>query len=90
MGALKILNNAAIELVALAEQLQETQLPEAKQVPLVVIGGIWEHRYHMQPLMEEEIRLRNLPLVFAEPAGGPMEGGLVFLQERGKISYTLE
>lgn len=90
MGALKILNNAAIELVALAEQLQETQLPEAKEVPLVVIGGIWEHRYHMQPLMEEEIRLRNLPLVFHEPAGGPMEGGLMFLQERGKISYSID
>jgi glucosamine kinase len=90
MGALKILNNAAIELVGLAEHLQETQLPEAKYVPLVVIGGIWEHRYHMQPLMEEEIRLRNLPLVFVEPAGGPMEGGLIFLQERGKLAYTME
>lgn len=85
MGALRILNRAAIELVALAEHLQETQLPEAKQVQLVVIGGIWEHRYHMQPLMEEEIRLRNLPLVITEPAGGPLEGGMMFLQERGKI-----
>jgi glucosamine kinase len=84
IGALKILNRAAIELVALAERLQETLLPEAQEVPLVVIGGLWEHRYHLQPLMEEEIRLRNLPLVIAEPAGGPMEGGVLYLQEKGK------
>jgi N-acetylglucosamine kinase-like BadF-type ATPase len=81
MGALRILNKAAIELVALAEHLQETLLPEGKNIPLVVIGGLWEHRYHLEPLMEEEIRLRNLPLVFAEPAGGCLEGGLIFLKE---------
>jgi glucosamine kinase len=85
IGALKILNRAAIELVALAERLQETLLPEAQEVPLVVIGGLWEHRYHLQPLMEEEIRLRNLPLVIAEPSGGPMEGGLLYLQEMKKV-----
>jgi len=85
IGALKILKNAAIELVSLAEQLQETLLPEAQSVPLVVLGGLWEHRNHLQPLMEEEIRLRNLPLVFAEPTGGPMEGGIAFLQEHGMI-----
>ncbi|HEY3293836.1 MAG TPA: BadF/BadG/BcrA/BcrD ATPase family protein [bacterium] len=84
LGAFKIMNRAAIELVSLAGRLQETLLPEAQNVPLVVIGGLWEHRYHLQPLMEEEIRLRNLPFVFAEPSGGPMEGGLLFLQEWGR------
>jgi len=84
VGAFKIINRAAIELVALAGRLQETLLPEAQNVPLVVIGGLWEHRYHLQPLMEEEIRLRNLPFVIAEPAGGPLEGGLLFLQEQHK------
>jgi glucosamine kinase len=82
-GALHILHRAAIELVALAERLQETMLPEAATVPLVVIGGLWEHRYHLQPLMEEEIRLRNLPFVISEPEGGPLEGGLAFLEEKG-------
>jgi len=84
-GAFKIINRAAIELVALAGRIQETLLPEAQNVPVVVTGGLWEHRYHLQPLMEEEIRLRNLPLVFAEPAGGPMEGGLVFLHEKARL-----
>jgi glucosamine kinase len=85
MGAFKILRRAAIELVDLAERLQETLLPEASEVPIAVIGGLWEHRYHLQPLMEEEIRLRNLPFVFAEPEGGCMEGGLLLLQEQGKL-----
>jgi glucosamine kinase len=85
IGALRILKNAAIELVGLVEHLQETLAPEAQALPLVVLGGLWEHHYHLQPLMEEEIRIRNLPIVFTEPVGGCMEGGLVFLQERGKI-----
>ena len=85
IGALRILKNAAIELVALVEHLQETLAPEAQALPLVVQGGLWEHHYHLQPLMEEEIRLRNLPIVFVEAAGGCLEGGLIFLQERGKI-----
>lgn len=89
IGALKIINHAAIELVALAGRLQETLLPEAQNVPLVVTGGLWEHRYHLQPLMEEEIRLRNLPFVLTEPAGGPMEGGLLYLQEQGKLQSNI-
>ena len=89
IGAFKIINRAAIELVALAGRLQETLLPEAQNVPLVVIGGLWEHRYHLQPLMEEEIRLRNLPLLISEPAGGPMEGGLLFLQEKERVHPDL-
>ncbi len=84
-GALKILKNGAIELVALVEHLQEMLAPEAKTIPLVVIGGLWNHRHHLQPLMEEEIRMRNLPIVFAEPSGGCMEGGLNFLDERGEL-----
>ncbi|RPH95168.1 hypothetical protein EHM69_05150 [candidate division KSB1 bacterium] len=85
IGALRILKNASIELVALVEHLQETLAPEAQVLPLSVIGGLWEHHYHLQPLMEEEIRMRNLPIVFTEPAGGCMKGGLVFLDERGKL-----
>ena len=90
IGAFKIINRAAIELVALAGRLQETLLPEAQNVPLVVIGGLWEHRYHLQPLMEEEIRLRNLPITIAEPAGGPLEGGLLFLQETERVHPDLQ
>lgn len=85
IGALRILKNAAIELVALVEHLQETLAPEAQALPLVVLGGLWEHHYHLQPLMEEEIRIRNIPIVFTEPHGGCLEGGLVFLKERGKL-----
>jgi N-acetylglucosamine kinase-like BadF-type ATPase len=85
IGAFKIVQRAAIALVDLAERLQETHLPEAQEVPLTVIGGLWEHRYHLQPLMEEEIRLRNLPFVFVEPEGGCLEGGLLLLEENGKL-----
>lgn len=84
-GALKILKSAAIELVALAEHLQETLAPDAETLPLAVMGGIWSHRHHFQPLMEEEIRMRNLPLVIVEPAGGCLEGGLDYLQEIRKV-----
>lgn len=85
VGAFKIVQRAAIALVDLAERLQETLLPEVQEVPLTVIGGLWEHRYHLQPLMEEEIRLRNLPFVFVEPVGGCLEGGLLLLEEHGKL-----
>ncbi len=78
-GAQGILRHAAMELVGLAERIAEKQLPEAHSIPLVVTGGIWNHREVLQPLMEEEIALRNLSLVFSEPAAGPMEGGLLLL-----------
>ena len=39
MGAFGFINRAAIELVALAGRLQETLLPEAQNVPVVVTGG---------------------------------------------------
>ncbi|MBU0507220.1 hypothetical protein KKH27_00090 [bacterium] len=84
-GALKILKNAAIELVALVEHLQETLAPDAQTLPLGVVGGIWNHRHHLQPLMEEEIRMRNLPVVFIEPVGGCLEGGLNYLQDIGRL-----
>ena len=80
-GAQRILKSAAMELVAMAERIAEKQLPEAHEIPLVVTGGIWQQKEMMQPLMEEEIMLRNLPLVFTEPAAGPMEGGLLLLEE---------
>ena len=44
-------------------------------------GGIWQQRELLQPLMEEEIALRNLEFVFTEPAAGPMEGGLMLLEQ---------
>ena len=70
-----------MELVALAERIAEKQLPEANEIPLVVTGGIWQQRDILQPLMEEEILVRNLEFVFTEPAAGPMEGGLLLLKE---------
>lgn len=85
MGALAILKRAAIELVALCERLQKTLAPEGQTVPVAVVGGLWEHRHHLQPLMEEEIRLRNLPLYIAEPVGGPLDGGLLYLREIGRL-----
>ena len=81
-GAMRILKNAAMELVGLAERIAEKQLPDANEIPLVVTGGIWQRRELLQPLMEEEIVVRNLELVFAEPAAGPMEGGLMLLENR--------
>ena len=80
-GAMRILRDAAIELVSLAERIAEKQLPDANEVPLVVTGGIWQQRELLQPLMEEEIALRNLEFVFTEPAAGPMEGGLMLLEQ---------
>ena len=80
-GARRILKNAAIELVSLAERIAEKQLPDAHEIPLVVSGGIWQQRDLMQPLMEEEFLLRNLPFVFTQPAAGPMEGGLLLLEQ---------
>lgn len=85
LGALSILKRAAIELVALCERLQKSLAPEGQTVPVAVVGGLWEHRHHLQPLMEEEIRLRNLPLYIAEPVGGPLEGGLLYLREIGRL-----
>jgi N-acetylglucosamine kinase-like BadF-type ATPase len=81
-GALRIVRSAAVELVGLAERIVEKQLPDANEVPLVVTGGIWHHRELLQPLMEEEIALRNLSLMFQEPAAGPMEGGLMLLENK--------
>jgi N-acetylglucosamine kinase-like BadF-type ATPase len=78
-GAQTILRHAAMELVGLAERIAEKQLPEAHSIPLVITGGIWQQKELLQPLMEEEIMLRNLPLVFSEPAAGPMVGGLLLL-----------
>ena len=80
-GARQILRNAAMELVGLAERIAEKQLPEMNEIPLVVTGGIWQQKEILQPMMEEEIMLRNLEFVFTEPAAGPMEGGLLLLEQ---------
>jgi glucosamine kinase len=80
-GAMRILKSAAMELVSLAERIAEKQLPEARTIPLVITGGIWQQREIMQPLIEEEILLRDLEFVIAEPAAGPMEGGLLLWEQ---------
>jgi len=80
-GAMRILKDTAIELVSLAERIAEKQLPDAHEIPLVVTGGIWQNRELLQPLMEEEITVRDLELVFREPAAGPLEGGLLLLEQ---------
>jgi N-acetylglucosamine kinase-like BadF-type ATPase len=77
----RILNQAAIEVVELVERLVEQQLPEAHDVPLVVTGGLWEQRGLLQPLLQQEIEIRNLPVTIAEKAGGELEGGLAILRD---------
>lgn len=79
-SVLKILNRMAMELVDLAERLAEQLLPEATTVPLVVMGGLWQQRDLLRPLIEQEIGIRNLPIVITEPSGGPMEGGMLLLE----------
>lgn len=79
-GAMRILTQAAIEVVELAERLAEQHLPEAHSIPLVVMGGLWERRDVLQPLLEQEIEIRNLPLVITEPVGGVLEGGLEIMK----------
>jgi N-acetylglucosamine kinase-like BadF-type ATPase len=79
-SAMRILTQMAIELVDLVERIAEQLLPEAPSIPLVVTGGLWARRDLLQPLIEREIGIRNLPIVISEPAGGPMEGGMLLLE----------
>jgi N-acetylglucosamine kinase-like BadF-type ATPase len=83
-GCMRVLRRMAILLVGLVERLAEKLPQNSENVPLVVLGGLWDQRKTLQPLMEEEITTRNLPLLFAEPQGGPLEGGLLLLEEKGK------
>lgn len=76
----EILQSAAMELVALLESLLENMPQKTESLPLVVHGGLWERRDLLEPLLTEEIRLRNLPLYITEPDGGPIEGALTILK----------
>ncbi len=88
-SAMRILKRMAIEMIELVERLAERLAPEVSELPFVVMGGLWERRAVLQPLFEEEIRLRNLPLIITEPAGGPLEGGLNLLDEMRKHVRTV-
>lgn len=74
-----ILERAALELIDQVERLIEDVPQSMALVPLVVTGGLWERRAVLEPLLLEEIQLRQLPLTIVEPAGGAVEGGLVIL-----------
>ncbi|MBI5058632.1 hypothetical protein HZB60_02485 [candidate division KSB1 bacterium] len=79
-SVMKMLTRMAIELVDLVERIAEPLLPDAHAVPVVIMGGLWEQREILRPLIEQEIEIRNLPVVIAEPSGGPMEGGMLLLE----------
>jgi N-acetylglucosamine kinase-like BadF-type ATPase len=85
-GCKRVLKRMTILLVGLVERLAEKLPQNSENVPLVVLGGLWDQRAILQPLMEEEIEVRNLPLVFTEPQGGALEGGLLLLVEKGKLN----
>lgn len=78
----EILQRASLELVALLESLLENMSQNMESLPLVVHGGLWERRDLLEPLLSEEIRLRNLSLYITEPDGGPVDGGLAILKAR--------
>ena len=83
-GCKRTLQRMAIILVGLVERLSERLPQNSENVPLVVLGGLWEQKAILQPLMEEEIEVRHLPMVFTEPVGGPLEGGVLLLEEKMK------
>lgn len=78
-GAMRILRKAAVHLIGLAERLIEDLPQSSKTIPLVITGGLWERRDLLEPLLIDEIDIRNLPLAICEPVGGPLEGGLALL-----------
>jgi N-acetylglucosamine kinase-like BadF-type ATPase len=80
-AVMRILRRAVVHLVALAERLIEDLPQSAATLPLVITGGLWEQREILEPLIQDEIKLRNLPLLLAEPEGGPLEGGLAILKK---------
>jgi len=77
-----ILHRAILELIDQVERLLEDMPQNMSVLPLVITGGLWEQRPMLEPLFNDEIRLRNLPLRIAEPNGGAIEGGLAILAER--------
>lgn len=77
-----ILERAALELIDQVERLLEDMPQNMQLLPLVVTGGLWERRDIMEPLLQEEIDARNLPLKIAEPSGGAVEGGLAILSAK--------
>ncbi|MBL0061750.1 MAG: hypothetical protein IPP40_09805 [bacterium] len=76
-----ILERAALELIDQVERLLEDMPQNMATLPLVVTGGLWERRDVLEPLLQEEIDLRNLPLKIVEPDGGAVDGGLVILRK---------
>lgn len=76
-----ILERAALELIDQVERLLEDMPQNMATLPLVVTGGLWERRDVLEPLLQEEIDLRNLPLKITEPDGGAVEGGLAILRK---------
>ncbi len=78
-----ILEFAALELIDQVERLLEDMPQSMHVLPLVVTGGLWERRDILEPLLEEEITLRNLPLRIVEPEGGPIEGGFSIIRMAG-------
>jgi glucosamine kinase len=83
-GAMAILKAAAVELVALVERLIEDMSQHSADIPLVIMGGIWQQRELLEPLLVNEIALRNLPLIISEPDGGPLDGGFVLFDNLKK------
>jgi glucosamine kinase len=79
-GIMRILQRAAVRLVALAERLIEDLPQRSSTFPLVIIGGLTEQQSLLRPLIQDEIDVRNLPLTLAKPDGGPLEGGLALLK----------
>ncbi len=78
---MSILHRAALELIDQVERLLEDMPQSMGQLPLVVTGGLWERRDILEPLLADEIELRNLPLVISEPDGGAIDGGLAILHK---------
>ncbi len=80
---LAILERAVLELIEQVERLLEDMPQHDKTLPLVITGGLWERRNVLEPLFQDEIDIRNLPLKISEPDGGAVEGGLAILARRG-------
>lgn len=80
-GVMRILRRAAVHLVGLAERLIEDLPQSESRLRLVIVGGLWKQEAILRPLIEDEIEVRNLPLLLSNPDGGALEGGLLLLKE---------
>lgn len=75
-----ILERASLELIDQVERLLEDLPQNTAALPLVVTGGLWERRDVLEPLLLDEIEMRNLPLKISDADGGAVEGGLAILK----------